>query len=207
MPFFYAPEVWTGIEYQVASHMIYHGLVDEALTIVKAARDRHDGFRRNPWNEYECGSYYARALAIYGVFQALSGFRYCAVEHKVRIDPRLPDAKMASFFSTASGWGKFTVSRPAGRTSVTFEVEEGSLPIRHLVLPLGGSKGRSGKKGSRTICAAARARAATASVKGVQAQATCAAPGDAVPIGSAEVTLSKTVTVRPGQPVTVELSS
>ena len=55
--------MWTGIEYQVASHLIEEGLVDEGLTIVKGARDRYDGHVRNPWNEYECGNYYARALA------------------------------------------------------------------------------------------------------------------------------------------------
>ena len=39
----YAEEVWTGIEYMSASHMIMRGLVDEGLAIVRAARDRHDG--------------------------------------------------------------------------------------------------------------------------------------------------------------------
>ncbi|HYA48107.1 MAG TPA: GH116 family glycosyl-hydrolase, partial [Burkholderiales bacterium] len=43
LPFVYSDEVWTGIEYQVASHLIYEGLVDEGLSVVKAARDRYDG--------------------------------------------------------------------------------------------------------------------------------------------------------------------
>ena len=38
----YSDEVWTGIEYQVAAHMIYEGLVEEGFAIVKAARDRYD---------------------------------------------------------------------------------------------------------------------------------------------------------------------
>ena len=58
LPFIYSDEVWTGIEYQVAAHCIYEGLVDEGLTIVKAVRERHDGFKRNPWNEVECGHHY-----------------------------------------------------------------------------------------------------------------------------------------------------
>ncbi|MEM2885694.1 MAG: GH116 family glycosyl hydrolase, partial [Thermoproteota archaeon] len=62
-PLVYADEVWTGIEYQVASHMIYEGMVEEALTMVKAARDRYDGEKRNPWNEVECGDHYARAMS------------------------------------------------------------------------------------------------------------------------------------------------
>jgi len=63
LPFVYSDEVWTGIEYQVASHLMSEGLVEEGLTIVKALRSRYDGRVRNPWNEYECGSYYARAMA------------------------------------------------------------------------------------------------------------------------------------------------
>ncbi len=63
LPFVYSDEVWTGIEYQVASHLIREGYVDEGLTIVKALRSRYDGRTRNPWNEYECGNYYARAMS------------------------------------------------------------------------------------------------------------------------------------------------
>ena len=37
LPFVYSNEVWTGIEYQVASHLMLLGLVDEGLEIVRAA--------------------------------------------------------------------------------------------------------------------------------------------------------------------------
>src|SRR3569832_1881782 len=38
----YAEEVWTGIEYLSASHMIMHGLVEQKHNNTRAARDRHD---------------------------------------------------------------------------------------------------------------------------------------------------------------------
>ncbi|MCL2421399.1 MAG: non-lysosomal glucosylceramidase, partial [Defluviitaleaceae bacterium] len=38
IPFVYSDEVWTGIEYQVASHLIYEGCVEEGLKIVEACR-------------------------------------------------------------------------------------------------------------------------------------------------------------------------
>src|SRR5271165_1885882 len=44
----YSDEVWTGIEYQVAAHMIYEGMVEEGFAIIKAARDRYDGIPRPP---------------------------------------------------------------------------------------------------------------------------------------------------------------
>ena len=52
----YAEEVWTGLEYMMASHLILRGLVDEGLTVVRAARARHNGARRNPWNDIEAAA-------------------------------------------------------------------------------------------------------------------------------------------------------
>ena len=33
--------------------------------VVRVARDRYDGSVRNPFNEYECGHWYARAMSSY----------------------------------------------------------------------------------------------------------------------------------------------
>ena len=73
LPFPYADEVWTGIEYQVAAHLIYEGWVDEGLRLTGELRARHDGLRRNPWNEVECGNHYARSMASWALLLALSG--------------------------------------------------------------------------------------------------------------------------------------
>jgi len=48
IPFIYSDEVWTGIEYQVASHLIFEGRVKEGLDIVRTCRERYDGSVRNP---------------------------------------------------------------------------------------------------------------------------------------------------------------
>jgi uncharacterized protein (DUF608 family) len=61
LPFVYSNEVWTGIEYQVASHLVMMGHVAEGLDIVRTCRARYDGRVRNPFDEYECGHWYARA--------------------------------------------------------------------------------------------------------------------------------------------------
>jgi uncharacterized protein (DUF608 family) len=71
IPFVYSDEVWTGIEYQVASHLMFEGKIDKGLDIVRVCRDRYDGTIRNPFNEYECGHWYARALSSYGLIQGL----------------------------------------------------------------------------------------------------------------------------------------
>ena len=129
LPFVYSDEVWTGIEYQVASHLISEGLVQEGLTIVKALRSRYDGRVRNPWNEYECGNYYARAMASFALVSALSGFRYSAVEETLWFGPMLDIRPFRTFFSTASGIGTLVLEKD----SVHIQVVEGELRLKKLI--------------------------------------------------------------------------
>ncbi len=119
IPFVYSDEVWSGIEYQVATNLIYDGLVGEGLEVVRAVRDRHDGVRRNPWNEAECGNHYARSLASWGVLIALTGAQWDASARSLSIVPRaeaLRDGALRCFFSTAAGWGIAAVAD--GRASL-----------------------------------------------------------------------------------------
>jgi uncharacterized protein (DUF608 family) len=103
LPFVYSNEVWTGIEYQVASHLMISGEVDKGIEIVRACRDRYDGRTRNPFDEYECGHWYARAMSSYGILQGLTGVRYDAVTQEMFIDSRIGD--FISFISTENGFG------------------------------------------------------------------------------------------------------
>ncbi|MFA5265761.1 MAG: GH116 family glycosyl hydrolase, partial [Opitutaceae bacterium] len=104
LPFVYSNEVWTGIEYQVASHLMLMGLVGEGLEIVRACRARYDGRVRNPFDEYECGHWYARALSSYGLIQGLSGARYDAVDKVLHLQPNIA-GDFRSFLATATGYG------------------------------------------------------------------------------------------------------
>jgi hypothetical protein len=130
LPFVYSDEVWTGIEYQVASHLIAEGFVKEGLTIVKALRSRYAGRSRNPWNEYECGNYYARAMASYALLGALAGFRYSAVQRTLWFGPQLSVRPFKTFFSTASGFGTIEL----GARLLSVHLLEGALPLEKLVL-------------------------------------------------------------------------
>ena len=128
LPFVYSDEVWTGIEHQVASHLMIMGHVKEGLDIVRASRNRYDGRIRNPFNEYECGHWYARALSSYGYLQALTGVRYDAVEKKLFVDSKVGD--FTSFLSTELGFG--TVSLKAGKVSVN--VVYGKIDIEAITI-------------------------------------------------------------------------
>jgi len=104
LPFVYSNEVWTGIEYQVASHLMMHGDVEMGLDIVRQVRKRYDGTMRNPFNEYECGHWYARALSSYALLQGLTGLFYDAVDKTLCIDSRIGN-DFRCFISTATGYG------------------------------------------------------------------------------------------------------
>jgi uncharacterized protein (DUF608 family) len=104
LPFVYSNEVWTGIEYQVASHLILQGQLEQGLDIVRTVRDRYNGTTRNPFNEYECGHWYARAMSSYALLGALSGARYDAVDKTLYLRPALR-GDFRAFISTATGYG------------------------------------------------------------------------------------------------------
>jgi hypothetical protein len=137
-PFPYADEVWTGIEYQVAAHLIYEGLIEEGLEIVRGVRARHDGIRRNPWNEFECGHHYARAMASWSLLLALSGFHYHAAEGALTFAPRVHQEEFRCFFSAGTAWGLFTQRRNGNQYEATLDVRWGELSVNRLNLPLDG---------------------------------------------------------------------
>ena len=111
-PFPYSDEVWTGIEYEVATLLVYEGMVDEALAIVRAVAERHDGRRRNPWNEVECGHHYARSMASWGLVVALSGFTFDMAKGEMSFAPRVrPEGDFQCFWSTGRGWGIYRERR------------------------------------------------------------------------------------------------
>jgi len=104
LPFVYSNEVWTGIEYQVASHLMMCGEVEKGLEIVREVRRRYDGTFRNPFNEYECGHWYARALSSYALMQGLTGLFYDALDKTLYINSQLGE-NFQCFISTETGYG------------------------------------------------------------------------------------------------------
>jgi non-lysosomal glucosylceramidase len=135
-PIPYAEEAMCGFEYQSAAHMIQAGMIGEGMDVVRAIRDRYDGERRNPWNEFECGSNYSRSMASYSLLLAFSGFEYDLVKGVIGFDPRkFPEGRFNCFWSLDHGWGVF------GSTSGSAEVRVlyGSLALKKLHLPFLGA--------------------------------------------------------------------
>jgi uncharacterized protein (DUF608 family) len=141
-PFPYVHEVFTGIEYQVAAHLIYEGMVEEGLTLVRCARERYDGERRNPWDEIECGHHYARAMSSWSLLLALSGCLHSAPNRSLTFAPRLQPEDFRCFFTAGEAWGSYA-QRLDGRQQVhRLDLCWGRLTLERLGFPRLTEKGR-----------------------------------------------------------------
>jgi len=153
VPVRYRDEVWTGIEYQVAGHMLWEGMVDEGLAIIRAVHERYDGTRHNPWNEVECGDHYARALASWGCLLGLEGYVYDGPAGRMGFAPRMQADDFKAFFTAAEGWGSLVQTRGGGRQTNRIEVAWGRLRVRTLVFELPDGAGEA----KATVTAAGKA--------------------------------------------------
>lgn len=134
----YSEETMHGFEYQAAIHMIQEGMVEEGMACIKAIRDRYDGEKRNPWNEFECGSNYARSMASYALLLTYSGFRYDVPSHFIGFAPIGNRNHFDAFWSLDSGWGNVCYRE----TSVSVDILYGKLALERICIEKCGSAPR-----------------------------------------------------------------
>jgi len=126
--------VLSGSEYMIAAHMFYEGKFEQGLELVQAVRRRHDGIRRNPWSEIECGFHYSRALASWSCIHALCGFNYHHDDARVTITPRLPGHSMVGFWCIPTGWGNFSHTVTGDTATVEVWSRRGTMVCRTVEL-------------------------------------------------------------------------
>ena len=133
-PFVYSDETWPGSEYAVAAGLVYEGLLDEAVIIVRAVQDRHDGVYRNPWNEIECGNHYARSMSSWALVIAWSGFTCDLSKNEMSFTPAVGPVPFTTFWSTGKAWGTYAQRRGPGGSMepevVVLEGEASGLRVR-----------------------------------------------------------------------------
>ena len=128
VPVPYSEESMHGFEYQAATHMIRHGFEKEGLSVVGAIRRRYDGEKRNPWNEMECGSNYARSMASYALLLVYSGFVFDMRKGRLGM---LPIRKGQYFFSVDGAWGTCKWTDDMSEIRVLY----GTVCINEWVIP------------------------------------------------------------------------
>jgi len=134
IPFPYWSEVMTGFEYTAAVGMLYEGMHEEGLEVIKNIRDRYDGSKRSPFDEAECGHHYARAMASWTSVLALSGFHYSGVDKSIRFTQR----PGKYFWSNGSAWGECEVKHNGVGYEVDFSVLHGKIELKCFTLNGGG---------------------------------------------------------------------
>jgi uncharacterized protein (DUF608 family) len=124
VPFPYFSEVMTGFEYAAAVGMMYEGMQQEGIEVVKNIRDRYDGKKRSPFDEAECGHHYARAMASWAANLALTGFNFSALDKSIAFT----DKPGNYFWSNGTAWGTAKVTDDG----VDIRVDSGRIEIQQV---------------------------------------------------------------------------
>ncbi len=131
MPIGYCEECMTGFEYQFAGMLLSRGFKDEALNVIKAVRDRYDGKKRNPWNEIECGSNYARSMASFALLPIISGFYFDLPHNTIGFNPLYDTDDFKCIWSLGTGWGNIEINK----SFIRLNIKSGSLALSQIKLP------------------------------------------------------------------------
>ena len=140
VPVPYAQETMHGMEYAFGQMLMQYGMLAEGVRVTAAVRDRYDGAKRNPWNEIECGSNYARSMASWGAVIILSGFTFDSVRGHIGFRPKVRSGEtFRSFWSGPPAYG--TVEIGEGRAELS--LIGGALALASFGLPLAGAEATS----------------------------------------------------------------
>jgi hypothetical protein len=133
VPVPYAQETFHGTEYAFGGALMQYDMLHEGITVFQAVRDRYNGSNRNPWNEIECGSNYARSMASWCGLLILSGFSFDARRQHIGFNPRVRDGlAFRGFWCNGFAWGSVTIE--AG--TCTLLVMAGGTRLASFGLPL-----------------------------------------------------------------------
>ena len=168
----------------MAGHKLYEGQVTEGLAIVAAARERYNGLKKSPWDEIECGDYYARAMSSWSLLLGAQGYAYDGPAQRIAFRPRVGVDRHRSLFTAAEGWGRFDQRREGQEQANALSVHGGRCELGELRSARPGRKSASGKVeiGDKAISAEVKFDA-----------------------GDALVRLSKPVTLKAGEAMVVTL--
>ena len=131
IPVPYCEETMHGFEYQLAGLMISEGMVNEGVELVESVRSRYNGSNRNPWNEIECGSNYARSMASFALLPILSGFQFDLPKRTIGFAPGIHSEDFRCFFSVGTAWGELK----SGPNRAEIRLLEGVLELEKVRLP------------------------------------------------------------------------
>ncbi len=143
IPLPYSNETMHGFEWSFACLLIINGMIKEGMEIVKSIRSHYDGAKRNPWNEIECGSNYARSMASYGLLASFSGFQFDRGNKSLGFKPVVDNELYKTFWSLGDVWGTYEQTANTAKLEVKFgclDLQQISLPFMAKTIMFNGKK-------------------------------------------------------------------
>lgn len=120
IPLPYNSETMNGFEYAYAALLLAYGFEKESNQVIKSVRDRFDGYKRNPFNEFECGSNYARSMASWSFLLIASGFKYDLTKNYLGFSPLNNSNDFNYFWSVDGAWGSFSFNDGTYKLKVAY---------------------------------------------------------------------------------------
>ncbi len=150
----YADEIFSGMEYALAGVLIATGHEAEALDVMRTARARYDGERRNPWDDAECGYNYVRSMAAFALLPLTAGFGADLSEGVLTFDPKTAVRPFKAFWCVGTAWGEFLLEEDRAELRVL----GGQISLQALALPFASCVGEVTVDGAPTETAFANGR-------------------------------------------------
>lgn len=126
---------WSGTELCFASFLMFEGLVDEALAVIRHVDDR---YRREGlyFDHQEFGGHYFRPMGSWAIVNAMLGLELH--DGRLTFAPRLKGNSQRLFFAVPHATGHYTRKSAGGKTTVTLSISTGEVNCREMVFGLQG---------------------------------------------------------------------
>jgi non-lysosomal glucosylceramidase len=118
---------WSGVELAFASFLIYEGMYNESLQVIKTVDDRYRKAGRY-FDHQEFGGHYFRSMSAWGIVNAMLGL---SVNQEVySFAPKFPEKNFKLFFSFATG----TANIEASNGKVNINILSGMWNVKKINL-------------------------------------------------------------------------
>lgn len=121
----------SGFEYAFTGLLIANNFQSEAENVVRAVRARYNGENRNPFNDIECGSNYARSMAAYSLLPLSLGFTADLASGIIGFAPKINKDNFNCIWNTATAYGNYYENKK----EIVITVIRGDLEISSIKLP------------------------------------------------------------------------
>ncbi len=122
---------WTGVELEFAALLIYEGMYEEGLAVVKSVDER---YRKAGlyWDHQEFGGHYFRPMSAWSIVNAMLGLGINAGTYS--FSPKLKAKDLKLFFAFDGGTAHYIRKVSAGAEAIAIDVKTGRFTTKKLVL-------------------------------------------------------------------------